>query len=207
MKKLTDEELMQRFCEAEYAAFEALYQRHKGGLYRYFLRQTDEQSKAEDLFQDVWSQVIASAGRYSATAKFSTWLYTLARNKLVDHIRHGQVVSKVIDEQIDWQEDESDSRVQPTRLNQTEDDIESELQAQAIKQCVGQLPQHQLDCFLLREEAGMPLVDIANMTNTGLEATKSRMRYAYKHLRECLRFKLGERSFAVVASKTGEQSV
>jgi RNA polymerase sigma-70 factor (ECF subfamily) len=197
---------MQRFCDGEYDAFEALYQRHKGGLYRYFLRQVDERSKAEDLFQDVWSQVIASASRYASTAKFTTWLYTLARNKLVDHIRHGKVVTKVIDEDCDWQENDEELNTKHVQLNQTEKRVESGHQAQAIKHCVGQLPQHQLDCFLLKEEAGMQLSDIADMMNSGLEATKSRMRYAYKNLRECLRLKLGEQSFAAIAHEAGEQS-
>jgi RNA polymerase sigma-70 factor (ECF subfamily) len=203
---VTDEELMQRFSKGEYEAFEVLYQRHKGGLYRYFLRQVNEQSKAEDLFQDIWSQVIASASRYSEKAKFTTWLYTMAKNKLVDHIRHVKVVTKVIDEQCDWQESDVELNVKQSQVNQTEKSFESSHQADAIKHCVGKLPQHQLDCFLLKEEAGMQISDIAEMMNSGLEATKSRLRYAYKNLRECLQHKLGEQNVTSIVDDVREQS-
>ena len=70
----TDEILMQRYALGDFAAFEQLYQRHKGGLYRYFLRQLGNHALAEDLFQDIWSKVISQAPKYKIKAKFSTWL-------------------------------------------------------------------------------------------------------------------------------------
>ena len=190
MDTQTDEQLMQAFSAGEYAAFEALYRKHKGSLYRYFLRHVGERPKAEDLFQEVWSQIIAKASDYQAKAKFTTWLYTMARNKVIDHNRHKKVTDKVVDEAADWQE--ADANAKEIMGDKPEEDVESDIQAKAIKRCVSQLPDHQLECFLLREEAGMQLSDVAEVMGTGIEATKSRMRYAYKNLRECLRVKLGD---------------
>jgi RNA polymerase sigma-70 factor (ECF subfamily) len=181
---------MQAFSAGDYPAFEALYQKHKGGLYRYFLRQLGEQSKAEDMFQELWSNVIAQSDDYKTTAKFTTWLYAMARNKVIDHSRHMQVVNKVVDDAADWQE--GDELPEKTHSGTPDTGVESDTQAKAIKHCLNQLPHHQRDCFLLKEEAGMQLMDIAEITHASLEATKSRMRYAYKNLRECLRIKLGD---------------
>jgi len=82
----SDEDLMLRYAGGDADAFQALYENHRGGLYRYFLRQSNP-SEAEELFQDVWARVISSRKRYRPTAAFSTWLYTLAHNRLVDHWR------------------------------------------------------------------------------------------------------------------------
>ena len=96
MNQVVDEELLKRFAEGDANAFKLLYSRHKGGLYRYFLRQLHDQQLAEDLFQDTWGKVIANADSFEPNAKFSTWLYKMARNRIIDQVRHLQVVSNVI---------------------------------------------------------------------------------------------------------------
>ena len=185
-----DEELMQMYSRGDFQAFEVLYGRHKGGLYRYFTRQTANVSIAEDLFQEVWSRVIASANRYQVNAKFSTWLYTLAHNKLVDNIRHVKVVENVIDEQ---QLDENLTEVSTEpQSNNPEQELQTSLQAEALKHCLPRLPRMQLDSFLLKEEGALSLADIALVLDASLQATKSRLRYAYRSLRECIELKLGK---------------
>jgi len=81
---------MLRYAGGDMEAFQGLYERHRGGLYRYFLRQSN-QSVAEELFQDVWMRVVQSRKRYRPKAAFSTWLYTLARNRMFDHWRRAGV--------------------------------------------------------------------------------------------------------------------
>lgn len=189
LEQLNDEELMQRYASGNFQAFEVLYGRHKGGLYRYFSRQTTNKALAEDLFQEVWSRVIASAERYQVNAKFSTWLYTLAHNKLIDSTRHLKVVNKVIDEQQVY-ENLLDVPAGPESSN-PEKDLQTSLQVRALKQCLPALPQMQLDSFLLKEEGGLSLADIALVLDASLQATKSRLRYAYQSLRACIELKLG----------------
>ena len=83
----SDTLLMQRYAAGDLQSFETLYKRHKDSVYRYFMRHIPDTNIAEDLYQEIWQKVIMQANQYQATAKFTTWLYTLAHNKLVDHVR------------------------------------------------------------------------------------------------------------------------
>ncbi len=83
----SDEDLMLAYGAGEAGAFDKLYARHKGGVYRYILRQCRNAGIADELFQDVWMNAIRVRASYAPTAKFTTWIYTLAHNRLVDHWR------------------------------------------------------------------------------------------------------------------------
>ena len=82
-----DEELMLSYGGGDAGSFETLYRRHRGPLYRFLLRQVSDAATAEELFQDVWMRVIDSRGRYQARAKFSSWVYAIAHNRLMDFYR------------------------------------------------------------------------------------------------------------------------
>src|SRR5258706_8729822 len=82
-----DEDLMMAYAAGDAAAFDALYQRHKGGVYRYLVRHCGNAGTADELFQDVWMNVIRVRATYEPTAKFTTWLYRIAHNRLIDHWR------------------------------------------------------------------------------------------------------------------------
>ena len=82
-----DEELMLAYGGGDARAFETLYGRHRGPLYRFLLRQLRNQATAEELFQDVWMRVIDSRERYRPRARFTSWVYAIAHNRLMDHYR------------------------------------------------------------------------------------------------------------------------
>src|SRR6476619_6442959 len=88
-----DEELMAAYRDGDAAAFDALYQRHRGPLFRYVLRGVKVRAVAEELYQDIWIRVIEARRRYSPSARFTTWLYTIAHNRLVDHWRRKELVA------------------------------------------------------------------------------------------------------------------
>jgi RNA polymerase sigma-70 factor (ECF subfamily) len=196
--KQSDEALMALYALGDAQAFEVLYHRHKGGLYRYFMRQMANHSLAEDLYQDIWSKVIGQSHQYKPSAKFTTWLYTLAHNKLVDHVRHLSVVNKVLVNQ-NGQKDQVDEKPENAIENMAESNTNSQpdkqyansSDGQSLNHCISQLPQGQKECFLLKEETGLTVKDIAVVLGTNLEASKSRLRYAYENLRQCLHIKLG----------------
>lgn len=185
-----DAELMLAYARGDAAAFAELYSRHKGGTYRYFLRHLrGEQHVAEELHQDLWLRVVAARQRYAAEAKFTTWLYTLARNRLVDHWRSaGSHRAASLDaddapearEALEREAIEADGAVGPLRAT---------LDAEAGRRLAAALqatPPPQRDAFLLHVEAGLSLVEIAALTGTPAETVKSRLRYAYRRLREAL---------------------
>jgi len=82
-----DATLMLRYRKGDVRAFEMLYERHKGALYRYLNRLCRSPEVANDLFQEVWSKVIASRERYEARAKFTTFLFHIAHNCAIDYFR------------------------------------------------------------------------------------------------------------------------
>jgi RNA polymerase sigma-70 factor (ECF subfamily) len=177
----SDEALMLRYADGDMAAFQALYQRHRGGLYRYFLRQSDA-GTGEELFQDVWARVIQARKRYRQTARFSTWLYTLAHNRLVDHWRQtGR--RPLFENDMDACEQVNGAGTSPSdplRLADLRDCIEQ------LLVLVGSLPDIQRQAFLLKHEAGLTLAQIAEAMQARTETTKSRLRYAMNHLRSAM---------------------
>src|SRR5882757_8243947 len=83
----SDEGLMERYRDGDAAAFDVLYGRHKGGVFRYLARQCGNRGIAEELFQDVWMNLIRARAGYTVQARFTTYLYKLAHNRLIDHYR------------------------------------------------------------------------------------------------------------------------
>jgi RNA polymerase sigma factor (sigma-70 family) len=176
---------MLRYAEGELAAFQALYERHRGGLYRYLLRQASRDI-ADELFQDIWTRVIQARRRYRPDATFQTWLYTLARNRLIDYWRHQNRDPLAVSGNAAVPEDAGENPTgNPRRLADLRDCLER------LLRLVEALPALQREAFLLRHDAGMTLVEIAAALDTGTETAKSRLRYAMERLRaglpeECL---------------------
>jgi RNA polymerase sigma-70 factor (ECF subfamily) len=184
----TDEALMRAYGHGDSRAFETLYARHKAATYRYFLRHANgNAATADELHQDLWLKVIGARQRYEAQAKFSTWLYTLARHRMVDHwrSRHGVSLASLEDETTLTQAEESVSVLR----DGNDDPIRASIDAQARRRLVAALadvPPLQRDAFLLHIEAGLSLEEIASLTASSGETVKSRLRYAYRRLREAL---------------------
>jgi len=178
----SDEQLMLDYQAGDMDAFETLYRKHKGPLYRYFVRQLHQQQLAEDLYQDTWGKVITAAAQYQVTAKFTTWLYKIAHNLLIDHVRAVKPLDKVAplgeDETMDSLE--ADSQASP------ESQLQQQQQVDMMKQCIAKLPPVQKEAFLLNIEMGMTAAAISDIANVTLEATKSRIRYAYQSIKQCI---------------------
>jgi len=181
IKPGSDEDLMLRYAAGELDAFQQLYEHHRGGLYRYFLRQSN-QSVAEELFQDVWARVIQTRKHYRPKAAFKTWLYTLAHNLLVDHWRRegARPVEQSASNDDGPEIVTADTNPGPQRLVDLRDCLEQ------LLQLVSGLPDVQRQTFLLRHEAGMSLAEIAAAMSTGAETAKSRLRYAMDRLRSAI---------------------
>jgi len=174
---LVDSALMLRYKEGDVAAFEILYRRHNDSLYRYLLRRGLNHDAAEDVFQDVWSKIIKSRSNYRPTAKFTTFLYRVAHNSFIDHIRRNK-------RHLAESSTDPDLSANPT----DEPDLiaEKSLARNRLDAALLTLPDEQRDVFLLHEEAGLTLEIIAHVTGVNRETAKSRLRYAMNKLRSIL---------------------
>src|SRR5438128_11631171 len=177
----SDEDLMLAYAAGDAAAFDTLYARHRGGVYRYLLRQCRHSGAVDELFQDVWMNLIRARASYAVTAKFTTYLYRLAHNRLIDYYRaSGQVTLVSADDEA--YEDivvslPAEGSAQPDRRA-----ANRELRAR-LKAAVSALPPAQREAFLLQHEGGLSLSEIADLTGVGVETVKSRLRYAMNKLR------------------------
>ena len=186
----SDEALMLRYQAGDAAAFDELYARHRGGLYRFITRQCRVRERAEEIFQDVWMSLIQATERYRVEAQFRTWLYTVAHNKLMDYFR-GNARSEAVLFEVKNTDDESGERAATIEgvASRTEEPMvqaESRQQGAAILKVLEGLPAPQREAFLLYEEGGLSVDEIAQATGVSFEAAKSRLRYAVAKLREGL---------------------
>ena len=177
-----DGELMLRYAGGDLRAFETLYRRHRGSLYRYLTRQARDAEVANDLFQEVWIRVVASRNRYESRAKFSTFLYRIAHNCFIDHCRRSSSRGARAHDS-----DEDLQNALPGPLADLPDVRVEHAQTLArYRAALAALPADQRDAFLLYEESGLSLGDIATVTGVGHETAKSRLRYAVAKLRAAL---------------------
>ena len=176
----SDEELMLCYRNGDAGAFDELYRRHKGGLYRYLLRQCRDTASAEELYQDVWTNLIRARRNYIVSAKFTTYLYRLAHNRLIDHYRkhaHGAMLSFDDEDGPALEERTSPGQQQP------ESRYQSKQMAARLLALLEALPEAQREAFVLQHEAGMTVEEIATATGVSRETAKSRLRYALGKLR------------------------
>lgn len=176
----TDEELMLAYGAGDVGAFQTLYARHRGPLFRYLARQLRDGSLAEEFFQDVWQRVIAARGRYRPEAKFGTWLFQIAHNRLADHWRGRQ-------HRPDAPEDAQAAAERIPDPDGPERQLSAFEERRRLQRALEELPEDQREVVLLRLEQELSLEEIGQITGVGRETVKSRLRYAMDKLRARLR--------------------
>lgn len=169
-----DSALMLRYKDGDVAAFEILYRRHKDAIYRYLLRLSGHRDVAEDVFQDVWGKIVKARESYRPTAKFTTFLYRVAHNCFIDYLRRNKRHSNNTTLDPEFHSDPGE-----TPETATERSLARERLLLALKT----LPDEQRDAFLLHEEGGLSVNQIAVVTGCNRETAKSRLRYAVNKLR------------------------
>jgi RNA polymerase sigma factor (sigma-70 family) len=185
----SDEALMLAYRAGDVLAFETLYRRWRGRLFRYLQHQCGNAPLADELYQDVWLKVVGARGNYEVAAKFATWLFRIAHNRVIDHWRaSGRQAVEMLASYEDKDSDEEppvDGRPElatpeseaPDRL------LERRALTERLASAIAALPAAQRETFLLVEEGEMTLEEIAATTGTSRETAKSRLRYALAKLR------------------------
>jgi len=173
MRELTDEVLMKNYAGGDMAAFECLYQRHRGPLYRYILRQVGDPATANDLFQGAWEKIIKGRTGYAASAPFKVWMYRIAHNHLIDHFRRLRPTTDL-----------------PAALESgnpgPEETLIEHQRVAGLAAAVNNLPAEQREALVLKLEAGLDVRTIATITGVNPETAKSRLRYAVTKVRHTL---------------------
>jgi RNA polymerase sigma-70 factor (ECF subfamily) len=187
-KELADEEAMMRFQNGDAGAFDFLLHRHSAAILRFIMNMmTVNKSNAEDLLQEIFMKVIENRKRYDSNRKFTTWLYTVARNRCIDYLKvekHRRYSS--LDAPLNSEASDGRVKLEIVRSyekNQEEKMMNKEIRA-ILRSGVDNLRQEFREVFLLREIEGLSLREIADITNVPIGTVKSRLRYAYLNLRE-----------------------
>ncbi len=186
LQELADETLLQRYVDGDAAAFEELLERYERPVYNFVLRSVRDRGKAAELTQDVFLRIIQRAAKFEGKAKFSTWMYTIARNLCIDtsrkmvHRRHKSLDQPTGDNPTPMVERVGDGSPGTARTA-----ISGQLR-KAIGDAVETLPDDQREVFLLRHVHGLPFKEIARIVGTNENTIKSRMRYALERLQQSL---------------------
>lgn len=177
----SDEHLMAAFQRGRVEAFEVLYARHRVRLFSYLRRLLGaDRGRAEELFQECWTRVIDAKDRYAPAVPFANWLYRIAHNLAVDQVRRNALTPVALADPVELAElRASDDPPAVEALIADED-------ARRLRTAVAALPEAQREAFLLREDGGLDISEIAALTGVGQETAKSRLRYAIKALRAAL---------------------
>ncbi|MDQ8032053.1 MAG: RNA polymerase sigma factor [Bordetella sp.] len=176
-----DEALMKAYgTDGDMAAFDALYARHRNGLYRYLARSAGSREQADDLFQETWSRVVDARARYrpSEHARFSTWLLQIAHNLLIDsyrrHARTGTTVS----------DDDTLHQLRASEHEQPDQQLSQFQLRRRLQLAIEALPPDQRLTLLLKLEHDSSVDEIAVITGAPRETVRSRLRYATRRIRE-----------------------
>ncbi|MFO1265482.1 MAG: sigma-70 family RNA polymerase sigma factor [Rubrivivax sp.] len=176
---------MRRFAQGDAAAFETLYRRHEMGVWRFIHRSVASRAIADELMQEVWFAVVQAAPRYQPSARFTTWLYTLARHRVIDAHRRARPQHS-----LDAPDADGTPLVERLAADGAEEPPQQRArdeQSAALLRALAGLPPEQREAFLLQAEGGLGVEAIAAATGVGFETAKSRLRYARARLQQALR--------------------
>jgi len=174
MQQKSDEKLMQQYANGDAQSFEILYNRHKGALYRYFRRQINDESAANDLYQGVWEKIIKARRKYKSSTPFTAWMFRIAHNHLVDFYRRHKPAELLDDQQ------HTAKQAEPVEF------LVDQQQRDRLLAEIALLPEEQRSTLLLKLEAGLKMEQIATVTGVNRETVKSRLRYAVNRLKRNL---------------------
>ena len=175
MRERSDEALVADWSDGSMAAFEALYARYRGPLYRYFLRLSGDAARANDLYQGCWEKVIRARRRYRPTGPFRAWLFRIAHNHAMDQFRRNRP------------ETELDGVTLVSGDAGPAEALGREDRDRSLRKAVQALPEKQREALLLKLDAGLALDEIAAVTGVNRETAKSRLRYAVARLKTVLK--------------------
>lgn len=185
--EFSDEILMLNYRHGDLAAFKELYRRHRQGLYQFIAWRSPRKEWVEEIVQDSWASLHKARATYQPQASFKTFLYQIARNRLIDLLRQKQVLSasemgsgEDAESCFDHLADTAGDVISPQEV------LERKQQLAVLHAAIRALPSEQKEALILQQFNDMSLEEIAALTGVALETVKSRLRYAMNKLRRHL---------------------
>ena len=204
-QNVPDEILMNNYAQGDVLSFEVLVKRHEKSMYNYILRILKDYSLAEDVLQETFIRVVRHAARYRPDAKFTTWLYRIARNLCIDKIRRKKI-RNYISLSVPVRSYEGSETTLEDCLSSDDPPPEEIAQVheleEAIEEALAQLPTPQREVFLFRHQVGLSFKEISDVMECPEATAKSRMRYALMRIREHL--ERGQFLEGTISERTGE---
>ena len=185
--KLPDSKLIANYQNGDEQALATLIQRHQRELFSFIFYKVLDEELANDFFQDTFIKIILKLkeGKYAEKDKFILWAKRIASNLIIDYFR---VKSKYIKVSDTSYEDEEFSIFDT--IKETEDNIEDQLILNQIhsdlKNIMSLLPENQQEIIKMRFYDELTFKEIAELTNTSINTTLGRMRYALMNIRKII---------------------
>jgi len=183
-----DETLMVRYQDGDVSAFESLLKRYEKRIFNFIYRQIQNRERANDLLQETFLRIIRNRSRFDPHSKFSTWLYTIARNVCIDELRkmklrrHKSFEQPLHSKNDGW-------AIKDTIAGSHDDGFKGTDSAEIrtrLESAISELPDEQREVFVMRAMMSMKFREISEVIGASEGTIKSRMRYALESLRLCL---------------------
>jgi RNA polymerase sigma-70 factor (ECF subfamily) len=182
VSNVPDEELLRAYQDGDSEAFKMLFHRYRRPLFNFLLRRVGDRGRAEELYQDSWTKVIERCAEFRGDSKFSTWLYTIARNVCIDHQRKMKFRGHAsLDETQRGADHPRVERLANPGLAPDQLAVGQALR-ERIRIAVEALPEEQREVFLLRQLQGLGFREVSEVVGVPVNTVKSRMRYALERL-------------------------
>jgi RNA polymerase sigma-70 factor (ECF subfamily) len=183
-----DAALMLRVKRGDRAAFATLVEKYKQPLFNFICRTLRDETESEDLAQNVFLQVYKSRQRYEPTAKFSTWLFTIARNLCLNEIRRrSRHPAESIEENHGENEDQPQRQYEDKKIHLPTDQVLHRELAGKIEEAINELPEMQRTAILLCRQDDLSYEQIADILSCSLSATKSLIHRGRETLKDKLK--------------------
>ncbi len=187
LQSLSDEKLVRLFQKGDNLAFRIILDRHHKPVFNFLQRNLGNFESAEEAFQETFLRIIKSIDDYKPTARFTTWLYTIARNYCIDQKRKGLFRQHLSLDEIQSNENYS-KKANEIREEEKSNSFTNAQEIDAhLKRILDELNAEQKEVFILRQFQGLPFDQIAKVTGVSLNTVKSRMRYAMMTLQKKFR--------------------
>ena len=180
-----DEAIVRRCLAGDRDAFSILVERYQGRLMGHVHRMLGDRELSLDVTQEAFIRAWQNLARYDPQWRFSTWLYSIASNRAIDHLRQRRKNMVYLDEPIMMGESEM-QRDLPGPDRTAEDDFEGKDLEERLEAAIAGLPHEQRQLLLLRHPGGRSYEEIAEITKLPMGTVKNRIFRARQRLKEQL---------------------